>query len=130
MMEAMIKAAACGVTAAVLGAVLKKTTPELAMLLVLAAGLYILSVAAGGLGTIMDLIEELVQQAGVSEILMEPVLKTVLLSLLTHLTAEICRSAGESGIAAFVETTGAILALAAAIPLVRAVSELMAELLI
>lgn len=130
MMEAMIKAAACGVTAAVLGAVLKKATPELAMLLVLAAGLYILSVAAGGLGTIMDLIEELVQQAGVSEILMEPVLKTVLLSLLTHLTAEICRSAGESGIAAFVETTGAILALAAAIPLVRAVSELMAELLI
>ena len=41
-----------------------------------------------------------------------------------------CRSAGEGGIASFVETAGTVLALAAALPLVRGVVEMMAEMLI
>ena len=72
---------------------------------------------------------ELAEQAGLSEVLLEPVVKTVALSILTRLTVEICRSAGEGGVAAFVETAGAVLALLAALPLVRAVAQLMGELL-
>ena len=112
-MGAMAKLAAVGVTAVVLSAVLRKNTPELALLLALAAGLWILA-----------------RQAGLSEALLEPVVKTVALSILTRLTAEICRSAGEGGVAAFVETAGAVLALLAALPLVRAVARLMGELLV
>ena len=128
-MEVMAKLAAVGVTAVVLSAVLKKNTPELALLLVLAAGLWMLTLAAGGLGAAAALMEELAQQAGLSEALLEPVVKTVALSILTKLTVEICRSAGEGGVAAFVETAGAVLALLAALPLVRAVAQLMGELL-
>ena len=51
------------------------------------------------------------------------------LSILTRVTAEICRAAGEGGTAAFVETAGAVLALVAVLPLVRAVAQLMGELL-
>ena len=129
-MEAMAKLAAVGVTAVVLSAVLKKNTPELALLLALAAGLWMLSQAAVGLGGAAAMIKELAGQAGVSEVLLEPVVKTVALSILTKLTVEICRSAGEGGVAAFVETAGAALALLAALPLVRAVAQLMGELLI
>ena len=89
-MEAMAKLTAVGVTAVVLSAVLKRNTPELALLLTLAAGLW----------------------------------------MLTKLTVEICRSAGESGVAAFVETAGAVLALLVALPLVRAVAQLIGELLV
>lgn len=128
-MEVMVKLAAVGVTAVVLSAVLKKNTPELALLLTLAAGLWMLAAAAEGLGAVVALMEELAQQAGMSEVLLEPVLKTVMLSILTKLTAEICRSSGEGGVAAFVETAGAVLALLAAIPLVRAVAQMMGELL-
>lgn len=128
-METMVRLAAAGVTAVVLGAVLKKNTPELALLLVLAAGLWMLSLAAEALGAALALMRELAGLAGVSEELLEPVVKTVALSILTKLTAEICRSAGEGGLAAFVETAGAALALLAAAPLVRAVSQLMGELL-
>ena len=39
------------------------------------------------------------------------------------------RAAGEGGTAAFVETAGAVLALVAVLPLVRAVAQLMGELL-
>ena len=128
-METMAKLAAVGVTAVVLSAVLKKNTPELALLLALAAGLWMLAQAAAGLGAAVAQMRELAGQAGVSEVLLEPVLKTVALSILTRLTAEICRSAGEGGVAAFVETAGAALALLAALPLVRAVAQLMGELL-
>lgn len=128
-MEAMAKLAAVGVTAVVLSAVLKKNTPELALLLALAAGLWMLAQAAAGLGAAVAQMRELAGQAGVSEVLLEPVVKTVALSILTKLTAEICRSAGEGGVAAFVETAGAALALLAALPLVRAAAQLMGELL-
>lgn len=113
----------------VLSAVLKKNTPELALLLVLAAGVWMLAEVAGSLRAAVALMEELAWQAGLSEALLEPVVKTVALSILTKLTVEICRSAGEGGVAAFVETAGTALALLAALPLVRAVAQLMGELL-
>ena len=129
-MEAMAKLTAVGVTAVVLSAVLRKNTPELALLLALAAGLWMLALTAEGLGAVAALIQELADQAGMAEALLEPVMKTVALSILTKLTVEICRSAGEGGVAAFVETAGAVLALTAALPLVRAVAQMMGELLI
>lgn len=128
-METMVKIAAVGITAAVLGAVLRKNTPELALLLALCAGLWMLAVVVNGLGAVVALMEELTGLAGLSEELLEPVVKTVALSILTKLTVEICRSAGESGVAAFVETAGTVLALLVALPLVRAVTVLMAEML-
>ena len=128
-MEAMAKLAAVGVTAVVLSAVLKKNTPELALLLAMAAGLWMLALVADGLRAVTEMLEELADQAGLSEALLEPVCKTVALSILTKLTVEICRSAGEGGVAAFVETAGSVLALLVALPLVRAVAQLMGELL-
>ena len=124
-----MKLTAVGVTAAVLSAVLKRNTPELAMLLALCAGLWMLALAGGGLGAAVALMRELAGQAGLSEALLEPVVKAVALSILTRLTAEICRSAGEGGVAAFVETAGSALSLMAALPLVRAVAQMMGELL-
>ena len=124
-----MKLAAVAVTAAVLSGVLRKNTPELALLLALAAGLWMLALAAGALGAAVVLMEELAARAGLTDALLEPVFKTVALSVLTRLTAELCRAAGEGGLAAFAEAAGTALALAAALPLVRAVAQLMGELL-
>ncbi|MEA4932890.1 MAG: SpoIIIAC/SpoIIIAD family protein [Lawsonibacter sp.] len=126
----MVRVAAAGITAAVLAVVLRKNTPELALLLGLCAGLWMLTAVAGGLGAVAQLMEELAGLAGLSEELLEPVVKTVVLSILTGLTVEICRSAGEAGVAAFVETSGTVLAVVVALPLIRAVMVLMAEMLI
>ena len=120
-MDLMVKVAAGAITAAVLGVVLRKNTPELALLLALAAGLWMVALVADGLGAVVALMEELTSLAGLSEELLEPVVKTVALSILTRLTAEVCKSAGEGGVAAFVETAGTVLALVVALPLVRAV---------
>ena len=128
-MDLMVKVAAGAITAAVLGVVLRKNTPELALLLALAAGLWMVALVADGLGAVVALMEELTSLAGLSEELLEPVVKTVALSILTRLTAEVCKSAGEGGVAAFVETAGTVLALVVALPLVRAVVLMMTEML-
>ena len=128
-MDLMGKVAAGAITAAVLGVVLRKNTPELALLLALAAGLWMVALVADGLGAVVALMEELTSLAGLSEELLEPVVKTVALSILTRLTAEVCKSAGEGGVAAFVETAGTVLALVVALPLVRAVVLMMTEML-
>ena len=128
-MDLMVKVAAGAITAAVLGVVLRKNTPELALLLALAAGLWMVALVADGLGAVVARLEELTSLAGLSEELLEPVVKTVALSILTRLTAEVCKSAGEGGVAAFVETAGTVLALVVALPLVRAVVLMMTEML-
>ena len=128
-MDLMVKVAAGAITAAVLGVVLRKNTPELALQLALAAGLWMVALVADGLGAVVALMEELTSLAGLSEELLEPVVKTVALSILTRLTAEVCKSAGEGGVAAFVETAGTVLALVVALPLVRAVVLMMTEML-
>ena len=62
-------------------------------------------------------------------LVLEPVLKTAAISILTKVTGEVCRAAGEGGAAAFVEVAGTILALAVALPLAEGVLTMMAELL-
>ena len=77
----------------------------------------------------LEVLRELTELTGVGDELVRPVVKVVALSLLTRITAEVCRSAGERGIAAFVETGGTVLALGVSLPLVRAVIVLMGEML-
>ena len=124
-----MRAAAVGITAMLLGAVLRRGAPELALLLALAAGLWMLSAAAEGLAALAALMEELAGLAGLSDVVLEPLFKVTALSILTRLAVEICKSAGESGIAAFLETAGTVAVLTAALPLFRAVTSLMGEVL-
>lgn len=128
-MEMMVRVAAVAVTAAVLSAVLRRHTPELSLLLVLAAGLGILALCAGALGTALEVLRELTQLTGLEDELFIPVVKAVAVSIVARLTAEVCRGTGENGMAAFVETAGAVLALAVSLPLIRAVVVLMGELM-
>lgn len=128
-MEVMARIAAVAVTAAALGAVLRRNTPEFSLLLALAAGMWMLSLAVNVLGSALELLRELTKLTGVEEELLRPVVKTVGISIITRLTAEVCRGTGESGVAAFVETAGTALALGVSLPMIRAVTILMGELL-
>jgi len=128
-MELMVRACAAALTAAVVAGVLRRHTPELALLLVLGAGVWMLTLAVNALGAVVEVLEELSVLTGMEEELLRPVVKTAAISLLTRLTAEICRGTGENGLSAFIEITGTVLALGVALPLVRAVLTLLGELL-
>ena len=125
----MGKIAAAAVTAALFGTVVRRGAPELALLLTVTAGGWILTAVLDGLGAAAAMAERLAQLAQMDAAVAGPVLKTVVVALVTRITAEICRGAGEGGLAAFVETAGTILALTAALPLMAAVLTMLEELL-
>lgn len=97
MTEVMMKGAAVAVTAALCAGVIRRGAPEIALVLSLAAGVWVLLSASDSLAQVAALMEELSQLAGLDQSVVEPVFKAVALSLLTKLTSEVCRSAGEGG---------------------------------
>lgn len=129
-MEEMVKIGALAVTGVLCAAVVRRGAPEFSLLLALGVGVCILLLGLDALERVLGTIENMAAVAQLEQEVLRPVAKTVALSLLTKITGELCRSAGEGGIAAFVETAGTILALAVALPLAEGVLELMAQLLI
>lgn len=129
-MDVMFKIGGVAITAVLCGTVVRRGAPEFALLLTLVAGCWILLSVLDGLGAILAMLEALRELSGLDTYVVEPVVKTVALSILTRLTGEICRGAGEGGIAAFVEIGGTILALVVALPLVYSVLSLMSEMLL
>ena len=120
-MPDMVKIAAVAVAAALCAVVVRKSASELSMVLALAAGAVLLSLSLGALEGVTALLDTLADTAGLSPAVLAPVLKTVGIAILTKIAAELCKDAGEGGIAAFVETAGAAAALVVAAPLLQSV---------
>ena len=122
-MESLIKVAVIAVAAILCAAVLKKTVPELELVLTLATGALIFFTVVEEAKRAGDEVLRLVEAAGLASGLMAPVVKAVFIAILTKITAEVCRDAKEGGIASFVEIAGTLLALTMAIPLMHQVFE-------
>ena len=120
-MESVVRLAAAAVAAALCAVVVKQHAREVGAVLALAAGALLLGAARGAIEEVRALADELGELIGLSPAVLAPVLKTVGIAILTRIAAELCRDAGEGGIAAAAETAGAAAAVLAALPLLRAV---------
>ena len=129
-MGAVGKIAVLAVAGLICAAMVRRGAPEIGLLLVLAAGAGVFGLVMGELEGVVEELWYLAWAASLEKELLEPVLKTVAISILTKITGEICRCGGEGGLAACVETAGVILALWVALPLVEGVLELMGELMV
>ena len=90
------KLAVLAVTTLICAGIVRRGTPEIALLLVLAAGAAVLGLV---MGELREVVEELWYLAWAAcleeEEVLRPVLKTVAISILTKITGEICRCGGE-----------------------------------
>ncbi len=125
----MLRLGALAVVAALCAVVVKKNVKELGLVLAVAAGVLILTQVMRELEGIRDLLDSLADTAGISSALLSPVLKTVGIAIVTKLTCEICKDAGEGGLASFVEIAGSVLALWVALPLLKTVLNMITGLL-
>ena len=128
-MELASRVTALCVVGVILALVLKKTSPEQALLLVLCAAVAGLALLTDGLGELAEFLRELGERSGVSETLFVPLYKTVGIGLVAKVGGDLCRDAGGAALASVVETAGAVCALLAAMPLLRAVLELLMALM-
>lgn len=120
-MESVVRLAAAAVAAALCAVVVKQHAREVGAVLALAAVALLLGAALGAIEEVRALADELGELIGLSPAVLAPVLKTVGIAILTRIAAELCRDAGEGGIAAAAETAGAAAAVLTALPLLRAV---------
>lgn len=128
-MELVGKITAACVVAAILTLVVKKGTPEIAMVMSLAAaavGLLALSDSVQELGSFFRRLRE---ESSLSESWFGPLYKTVAIAVVVRLGGDLCRDAGERALAGVVETAGAVCALLVAAPLMQGVLSLILELM-
>lgn len=127
-MEQVFQVTGLCVVGALLALVLKKGSPELALLLALAAVAAVLLFLAEALGELLDFLREIGAASGLSEDLFIPLYKTAGIALVVKAGGSLCRDAGESALASAVETAGTVCALLVSLPLLRAVLALLLEL--
>ena len=97
-----MKVTALCLVGAVLAALLKKSSPELALLLALAACAAVLLALVRGVETVTAFVREVMQCGGVESALFAPLFKTVAIALISRTGADLCRDAGEGAMASLV----------------------------
>lgn len=128
-MDLIVKVTAACLLGALLAALLKKSNPELALLLAVAACVIVLAVVIKGLDEIFAFLDEIVTWGGLSADIFSPLWKTVGIALVTRVGTELCKDAGENAMASLVEMTGAFGAVLVAIPLFQAAWEMLRALI-
>lgn len=126
-MTLLVKAAVTGIAGAIIALLLKKTSPELGLALSVAVSLMGALLAmelAAGLGDILEMVKE---DIGLSPAVVAPVIKCVGIGIVTRLSADICKDAGQSAAASAVELCGAACALATSMPLIRSLLAVVRE---
>ena len=128
-MSGVAKIAAAAVAAALCAVVVRRQSPEIALALGVGACALIVLSCSGALESAVELADKLAQAGGLSAQVVEPVMKTAGIAIVTRLAAEFCKDAKEGGLASAVELAGTVLALSATLPLMTAVLDMLARLL-
>ena len=127
--EVLVAAVGLLLCAVLLAVVLRPQRPEMAICLSLAAGALVLILLLGQMAPLLASIRRLVQGGDFSAEWLEAVLKAAGICLLTQLTADTCRDAGETALAGKAELTGRILLLLLAVPLFEQILTLVTGLI-
>jgi stage III sporulation protein AD len=128
-MEQAIQVTGLCVVGALLALVLKRGSPESALLLSLAAAVAVLLFLGQALEELVGFFRELGEASGVPAGLFLPLYKTVGIALVVKVGGGLCRDAGESALASVVELAGTVCALLVSLPLLRSVLTLLTELM-
>jgi len=112
---------ACALCAAVLGALLRDRSRELALLLSMGAAAVVLLGALGSAGPVIERILGFADTDGLQGLCMAVMLKAVGLTVLGQLAVRLCKDAGEAALAYGVELAARIAVLGAAMPAFKCV---------
>ena len=116
-MELILKAAALALTAALIGIVLRRTNPEITLLLSVCTVVLIMGAALGFAQSFTELAQTVQRIFGVSETLIKPVIKCVAVAIITKMTSDLCKDSSQAAAASAVELAGTVCALCIIMPL-------------
>lgn len=124
-MELVVKVAAVALIAALCTLLIKSKNSEQAFMLGIAAAVVIVAATAGFLSEIIDFLKELIELSNLSGAVFLPVIKCIGIAIITKLSCELCKDAGQAGIASAVEYIGAVAAVYTTLPLLKTTIQLL-----
>ena len=128
-MELVWKGAALCLVGGIFAALLKKKTPELAIMLSVAVVIVVGTELLQTMRTVTAMIESLAQLQNLPQDLFAPLLKTVAIALVSRLGSDLCRDAGESAMASLLDICGSFGAIVVSIPLFKAAWDMLQSIL-
>ena len=129
MMELIFRLCALAVLAALLALLLKGKQGELGILVALAGLVTLFLALAEPFVDLLAFLRTLSEGTGLDSAVFAPLYKILGIALVVHLGGQLCRDAGESALAAGLETAGSVCAMLAALPLLERVLSLLGELM-
>ena len=120
-MEITLQTAFLCVLAAVLTLLLKKNSPQIGMLLSLAAATVTFLFLLRRLDELLGFLREMSEAGGIREEWAGPLYKTIGIALVVKIGGNLCRDAGESALASVIETAVTVCALLVSLPMLRMV---------
>ena len=127
-MENIAKIAAVGIIAAILTVMIRRTNPETAVQLSIAAGVMIVLMAASELAEAVGFIEELRGELGEAYDALGDVVKIIGVAYIAEFSTSALRDAGEGAIASKVELAGKLIIAVMTLPLIRQFTQMILEL--
>ena len=123
MMELLCRAVGLALVGSFLSMILKKETPAISFVIAFAAAAALVFAVIEGLNELRAEAEALLRTSGLEENLVRALLKITLTTIVSKGVADICRDAGQSAAAYFMELCGIVCALILAIPVFRGLIE-------
>ena len=106
-------------------ALLKKYSAEQAILLTIAVAVLIGIRFVSVIVPFLTTLEQLLSRAGFDREYIDILFRTVAASLVTHLCADLCRDGGSQTLATLAESAGTVAVILIAMPLLKAVTDLL-----
>ncbi len=128
-MDTLLQIGILCLIASLFAALLKKTNPDMALLLILAVCVAALAALCRAAVDIADRGAALLSGLGLDDSVFLPMLKTLAIAIVSKLGGELCRDAGQNAAASLVETAGAFGAVLCAMPLLVSVWDVLRDLL-
>ncbi|MBQ9687186.1 MAG: hypothetical protein IJV41_11705 [Oscillospiraceae bacterium] len=117
-MEVLFRCAAIGIFSALISLLIKRYNPELSFTVTALAAVTILLGCRVFFDTAGDLIKSAKSILNSGTTLVQPVLKCLVIALVTKFSASLCKDASQGALASAVETAGTFCAAAVAAPFV------------
>ena len=119
---------ALGLVGTILALTLKKESPQLALLLTAVTGILIFFMVCGYLEGLLRVLRETAEKAGVGSGYFAVVMKVIGIAYLTQFGSQLCADAGETAIGSKIELAGKLLMMAAAMPVLTALLDMVLNL--
>lgn len=128
-MELLLRVSAAAMCTLLLFLLLRKSNPELAALLSMAAVLVFLAASLRYGSAFSELLSGLRSRFGLRDVYIRPLFKCLAAAIVSRLTADLCRDSQQTAAASAVELAGSICAFGILMPLLTLMIDTLGELL-